>query len=629
MSFKKIIAVSLSLAHILTISLPSAAFAAEFSVFEETYVRDNGMPDTVEDTFSVLNPDTDWTLRAVNGSLEDDEVKKISSLTMTLNGEKVLRPKQFNQNVDLVESPVSVSSLNTVAMQLRSKPGGQLSVSIVGQDNNPPMAQWTAPQADALFNNSNVSARLDLSDDISGLDPQSLQMSLDGTDIKADFSPFTQATLAATLQADLTVDEGEHTLSVQVDDLAGQSANAAVSFTVDLTPPVIDNVQPADDSLLANATPILSAQFSDNLSGVDEENIQILLDGNDVTTQADASATGFQFTPAALTDGSHALSINISDNAGNASQVEVNFVTDTSPPVIFNLVPESGSVLDTATPDISGEFSDDTSGIDVNSIQILLNGADITAESNVTTGGFDFVPSAELDNTSHNLTVTVADIAGNQAQETVSFTVSLEPDDSDLPPDPQDVAPEIDATVATTVAAASAFLYTGSDPIQTGVDEGTIEPRRTAVLRGKVLERDDTSLSGVTITILNHPEFGQTLSRADGMFDMAVNGGGVLTVYYQKEGYLSVQRTVNVPWQDYVPLPDVVMIPLDEEVSTVDLTAGTMQVAQGSVETDDDGTRQATILLPSGNKYSNGHARRQQSISYKYGRAGDGIYCRG
>ena len=45
-------------------------------------------------------------------------------------------------------------------------------------------------------------------------------------------------------------------------------------------------------------------------------------------------------------------------------------------------------------------------------------------------------------------------------------------------------------------------------------------------------------LPGAVISILDHPEFGQTLSRADGRFDLAVNGGGILTVNYEKAGYL-------------------------------------------------------------------------------------------
>ena len=115
------------------------------------------------------------------------------------------------------------------------------------------------------------------------------------------------------------------------------------------------------------------------------------------------------------------------------------------------------------------------------------------------------------------------------------------------------------------------------------------------------MDRDGSPLPGVTITILNHPEFGQTLSRADGMFDMAVNGGGYLTVDYQKSGFFPGQRQVKVPWQDYASLPDVILIAADPQVTTVDLTSDEpIQVARGTVQTDADGSRQVTILFPQG-----------------------------
>ncbi|NQT83340.1 fibronectin type III domain-containing protein, partial [bacterium] len=179
----------------------------------------------------------------------------------------------------------------------------------------------------------------------------------------------------------------------------------------------------------------------------------------------------------------------------------------------------------------------------------------------------------------------VVTAVGNKGESEVSSVVSVM------------FSPPLDTTVATTMHTATEFLYTGDNPIQTGVAEGTIEPRRVAVLRGKVLTRDGELLSGVTITALNHPEYGQTLTRDDGMFDMAVNGGGYLTVDYQKEGYLPAQRQVNVPWQDYVWLPNVVLITVDTQVTVVDFSEP-IQVAQGSPVTDDDGARQATVLFP-------------------------------
>lgn len=169
-----------------------------------------------------------------------------------------------------------------------------------------------------------------------------------------------------------------------------------------------------------------------------------------------------------------------------------------------------------------------------------------------------------------------------------------------LPPDPSKVASPVAQGVATILANSTAFLYTGSNPIQTGVTASAIEARRAAVVRGKVLDRGNTPLSGVKITILNHEEFGQTLSRADGMFDLAVNGGGLLIVEYKKTGFLPAQRQVNVPWQDFAFTPDVVLIALDTKANPINLASQSMGEARGSVVTENGKTRQATLLVPVG-----------------------------
>ena len=93
-------------------------------------------------------------------------------------------------------------------------------------------------------------------------------------------------------------------------------------------------------------------------------------------------------------------------------------------------------------------------------------------------------------------------------------------------PPPALVAPPLDPSVPTSVFDATSFLYSGPGAVQIGVEPGTIEEDRVAVLRGKVLAPDGQPLAGVGITALGHPEFGRTQSRADGMFDLAVNGGG-------------------------------------------------------------------------------------------------------
>jgi len=171
-----------------------------------------------------------------------------------------------------------------------------------------------------------------------------------------------------------------------------------------------------------------------------------------------------------------------------------------------------------------------------------------------------------------------------------------------LPPDPETIAPPINQSVSTIVGNTTSFLYAGANPIiQTSVAPNIISPTQGAVIRGRVLDKGSNPQPGVIVSILNHPEFGQTVSRADGMFDMAVNGGGQFTLNYARPDLLTVQRQLIVPWQRYVVAPDVILLVPDSGVTLIDLTStAPIQVARGSVITDSKGRRQATLLFPRG-----------------------------
>ncbi len=162
----------------------------------------------------------------------------------------------------------------------------------------------------------------------------------------------------------------------------------------------------------------------------------------------------------------------------------------------------------------------------------------------------------------------------------------------------------LDRTVSTTLYEATKFLFTGNDPIQTGVAPGTIDPLRIAVLRGKVKTIAGDALAGVSVTIVklstSAADYGQTQTAADGVFTMAANGGGQLTIRYSKSGYLEVQRQLDAPWQDYVQLPDVVLTPADVASTVINLPNSSLQVHRGSIVSDADGGRRATLLVQPG-----------------------------
>ncbi len=167
-------------------------------------------------------------------------------------------------------------------------------------------------------------------------------------------------------------------------------------------------------------------------------------------------------------------------------------------------------------------------------------------------------------------------------------------------PDPVVLAPPLDTTVPTTLHSATSFLYTGPDAIQKGVVAGTIAPHRTALLRGRVLDRAGEPIRDVRVTILGFPELGHTRTRADGMFDLVVNGGGPLTLDYDHPAYFPAQRRLEPDWETPLTAPDVVLVPPDPVGTEVTLDAPMAQVARGSRQEDEDGARQATLIIPPG-----------------------------
>jgi hypothetical protein len=177
-----------------------------------------------------------------------------------------------------------------------------------------------------------------------------------------------------------------------------------------------------------------------------------------------------------------------------------------------------------------------------------------------------------------------------------------------LPPDPEDTAPPLDPTVPTSVYDSISFLFASATPVQTNVEPGAIIPTRASLVRGRVLDVEGNPLGGVQIDVLGSPETGRTLSRADGRFDLVVNGGSNVVLKYAYAAHLPVQRKLEIGWAEYVTAPNVVMTGYDPAVNDIDLGQASVVSASGAVVSDDDGERQATLIFMPGTTATITHA---------------------
>lgn len=97
---------------------------------------------------------------------------------------------------------------------------------------------------------------------------------------------------------------------------------------------------------------------------------------------------------------------------------------DILPPTITNVEPKEGAILEATNtkPGIKVGY-EDPSGIDTDSVQLILDGVDVTEKATITKDNVIYTPTEDLKLGNHTVTVKVKDTKGNEATKTWSFTV--------------------------------------------------------------------------------------------------------------------------------------------------------------------------------------------------------------
>lgn len=315
--------------------------------------------------------------------------------------------------------------------------------------------------------------------------------------------------------------------------------------------------------------------------------VTVSVNGTPVSVAQDGNWT----TQVSLGDGATAIVVEARDEAGNVSTRSRTVIRDVTPPVLNIASPGDQTTVNEATLVVSGSTADE------HVVTVEVNGQAVV----VGTGGA-FADTLTLVLGANSVTVVAFDAAGNRTTlvRTVTYEVStgVTPLREVLGADPALVGPALSEMRTAPVSLSTAFLYTGPNAVQTGVASGAIDAVRAGVIRGRVLDRNGAPMAGVVVRVAGHPDYGQTQTRANGLFDMAGNGGDVV-VRFEKAGFLPVQRHLALPWQEMRALDDVVLTPLADSATTIAFAAP-IEVARGPVETDASGSRRATMMFAQG-----------------------------
>jgi len=129
------------------------------------------------------------------------------------------------------------------------------------------------------------------------------------------------------------------------------------------------------------------------------------------------------------------------------------------------------------------------------------------------------------------------------------------------------------------------------------------DPKRFSLITGIVHAIDDSPIQDVSVTIHNHPEYGTASTDTTGRFSIPVEGGGTMTVVYQKDGLITAHRKVYVPWNDIAITETIQMIAQDPVSTTFnfDGNPNTMVTHQSTEVTDEFGSRSCSMVFTGDN----------------------------
>lgn len=192
--------------------------------------------------------------------------------------------------------------------------------------------------------------------------------------------------------------------------------------------PVITILSPSSGAYVTNSKqPVVFTVIDETGgSGVNLDTLAVKQDGVSAaaSTLAKTAVTGgysVTYTPAAaLSDGSHTVTIDVSDHDGNAAvQKTTSYTVDTVPPTLNVTAPEAGLITNSASLTVRGTTNDATSS--PVTVRVSLNGVD-KGTATVSADG-SFTKALTLASGSNTIVVTSTDAAGKSSSVTRTVTL--------------------------------------------------------------------------------------------------------------------------------------------------------------------------------------------------------------
>ena len=243
------------------------------------------------------------------------------------------------------------------------------------------------------------------------------------------------ATITAPGSTSFTKTGGYYDVTIEATNTAGtvttQNASGLASLKLvvrEKVAPIITILSPTSGAAVTNNKQPVAFTIVDEAggSGINLSSLVVKQDSTTVassaiTTTAITNGYSVTYTPAsALSDGSHTVTITVSDNDGNAAAAKsTTYKVDTVPPTLNITAPANALVTNNASLVVRGTTNDTTSS--PVSVKITLAGTD---QGSITVGtDGSFTKTLTLANGTNTIVITATDAAGKASSVTRTVTL--------------------------------------------------------------------------------------------------------------------------------------------------------------------------------------------------------------
>lgn len=356
-------------------------------VSPQSFLRPSG--ESIADSFNFAARDSSgtYTLTVYNGGLEDDLLtgEAVSSSIISLNGIQIFGPSEFNQNVTTLSKPVALQSTNELSVQLWGKPGGVITLEIIGEDSVVPT----------------ITASVSPVSNSAGWHKSDVEVNFQCDDVTSGIATCPEPTT-------VTVEGAAQVFSGTAVDNAGNQASTSVTINLDKTLPTI----------------VAQPDSAANAAGWHNSAVQVNFDCQDMLSGVASCASPITTS----TEGNgQIVTGNSTDVADNTASVSLTLNVDLTAPTIQITSPLAGSVLSEQRPTILFTVADNFL-LNLNSLTLSVNGVAFDGICSVENGSATCIPNSDLPSGNIILAASVVDQAYNTGTDQISFQIESDLD---------------------------------------------------------------------------------------------------------------------------------------------------------------------------------------------------------